>query len=71
MTEEEAKRRFMILNLLRLSGLVLVFLGIANVNGKLLPALTPWLGTVMLIGGVFEFFVIPVLLRRAWRRPPQ
>ncbi len=66
MTEEQAKRRFLMLNMVRLGGLITVMLGIGNVNGKLLPAFSPWLGAVLMIIGAADFFFAPMLLKRKW-----
>jgi hypothetical protein len=69
MTEELAKKRFMILNLVRFSALAFIFAGAANIGGKLLPELTPTLGYVLLVIGAIDFFLAPVLLKRMWRTP--
>jgi ABC-type uncharacterized transport system permease subunit len=67
MTEEEAKKRFMILNVVRFTAIAIVFAGIANIGGKLLPDLSPFLGYALLIAGVIDFFVAPMLLKRIWQ----
>lgn len=69
--EEQARARFNILNLVRFSGVALVFAGIANIAGKLLPDFAPWLGYVLFFLGIFEFYTLPVLLRRRWRKPEE
>jgi hypothetical protein len=69
MTEELAKKRFMILNLVRFSALAFIFCGAANIGRKLLPELTPTLGYVLLVIGAIDFFLAPVLLKRMWRTP--
>jgi hypothetical protein len=69
MTEEQAKKRFMILNLVRFSALAFIFAGAANIGQKLLPELTPTLGYVLLVIGAIDFFLAPVLLKRMWRTP--
>jgi hypothetical protein len=69
MSEELAKKRFMILNLVRFSALAFIFAGAANIGGKLLPDLTPTLGYVLLVIGAVDFFLAPVLLKRMWRTP--
>ena len=68
MTEEQAKRRFMVLNFVRLSALMMVMAGIANITGKFLPDLTPALGMVLLVIGAADFFIAPVLLKNHWRK---
>ena len=71
MNEDLAKARFFTLSFVRLLGLVCVFAGVANIGGKLFPELTPWLGYVLLVNGVADFFIIPVILKRKWRTPDQ
>ncbi len=71
MTEEQAKSRFMLLNLTRLGGLAFVMAGAANVSGKLLPDLAPYLGYACLITGAVDFFAAPILLKRLWRDQDQ
>lgn len=67
--EELARTRFGLLNLARFSGVALVFAGIANLAGKLLPGLAPWLGIVLFLAGIFGFYTVPVLLKRRWTGP--
>jgi hypothetical protein len=67
MNEDLAKRRFLTMQLLRLFALGLVMLGIANIGGKLLPDLSPYLGYGLLIFGAVDFFLVPILLKRAWQ----
>lgn len=67
--EELAKKRFMILNLVRLFALAMVLGGVTNIAGKWLPDLSPTLGYVLLVFGAADFFIAPVLLKRMWRTP--
>jgi len=71
MSEDQAKQRFMLLNLVRLSGLILVMVGLANVMGKLAPDLAPWFGRVLLVMGVADYYFAPMVLKRAWRNGDQ
>jgi hypothetical protein len=71
MTEDQAKARFMQLNLVRLMGLAFVMAGMANVAGKLMPEFTPWLGGILLLNGLFDFFILPNLLRKRWKKADQ
>jgi hypothetical protein len=68
MTEEQAKSRFMLLNLTRLGGLACVMAGAANIVGKFLPDLAPFLGYAFLVAGAVDFFAAPILLKRMWRK---
>jgi hypothetical protein len=67
--EDLAKKRFMLLNLVRLMGLVLTMGGLANLAGKFLPELAPLFGAFLLVTGAVDFFLVPALLKRAWRTP--
>jgi ABC-type uncharacterized transport system permease subunit len=68
-TEDLAKRRFLIISLIRLMGVLFVFSGIANIAGKLFPDFSPVLGYFLLINGIADFFIIPRILVRKWRTP--
>ncbi len=68
MTEDEAKRRFVLLNIVRLFAVILVMAGAANVAGKLLPELSPVLGYILIVVGAADFFLAPILLKRLWQR---
>jgi hypothetical protein len=71
MNEDRAKQRFLVMQLTRLAGLATVMLGIANVGGKLLPGLSPYLGYGLLIIGAVDFFLVPIMLKRAWQKQDQ
>ncbi len=65
--EEQAKGRFVVLNVMRLMALVMILFGIANALGRLLPEFTPWLGYVFIALGMFEFFFLPNIVSKGWR----
>ena len=67
-SEQLAKNRFTILTVVRFMDLALVLAGLANVNGKLLPEFTPYLGMVLVIVGAFGFFAVPIILKRSWKK---
>ena len=67
--EDQARARYNILNLVRFSAVALVFAGIANIAGKLLPDLAPWFGYALFFLGIFEFYSLPIHLKRRWRGP--
>jgi membrane protein YdbS with pleckstrin-like domain len=58
----------MVLNAVRIVGVVLVLLGILVVRDVL--QLPHEAGYVLLVAGVFEIFVMPQILARKWRTPP-
>ena len=66
--EQLVKNRFTILTVTRFLDLAVVLAGLANVNGQLLPELTPYLGMVLVIVGAFGFFAVPIVLKRSWAK---
>jgi hypothetical protein len=66
--EKLARQRFNTLNLVRFLGVASAFAGAANIGGKLLPDLAPWLGYFLLINGIADVFLIPALLKKSWTR---
>jgi len=74
---DPAKRRFFMLQATRLSGVAGVVLGMLMISGKSgAPAwleawLPSWLGYVLIASGLVDVFVIPPILVRKWRTPPQ
>ena len=70
MTEDQAKKRFFLLAAIRLSGVLIAFLGIAVIMRRLVePA--DIVGTALIAVGAFEVIILPVLLLRRWRTPPE
>lgn len=69
MTQDPAKGRFIVMQLVRLSGVALVMFGLAITVGRTdLPA--P-LGIVMVLIGLFEVLALPIILSRRWKSPPE
>mgnify|MGYP001268985530 CR=1 FL=1 len=66
--EELARKRFIILNILRFSGAIVVMMGLAISAGRLFPDFPPLLGYLFLILGMIEFFLMPILLKKSWNR---
>lgn len=64
-----AQRRFALISLSRFAAIALVFAGIANLAGKLLPTTAPFLGYGLFFLGVGGFYGFPMLLKRGWRTP--
>lgn len=67
--EDLAKQRFMLLQLARLGGLILVGIGVVILSGRLTDFKE--LGYVLLVLGAAEFFVLPRFLAKGWRTPRQ
>ena len=68
-----AAARFAVIQVLRLSGVALVILGLVIVAGpsQRLSGLPDWAGYIVLVVGLADVFVVPTLLARRWRSPPE
>ena len=69
MTEDEAlwKKRFHMFALLRLSGLAIVFLGMAVMLTDLMrPGGWPLVGGVLIVVGIVDAVIAPRILKRSW-----
>lgn len=67
--DDLARTRFIFLNLIRLGSLALVLFGLSIAAGKL--GLPQWVGAVVTVLGVGEFFFLPMLLAKRWKSPDQ
>ena len=69
MNEDLAKKRFFTLALLRFSGVISAFIGIAFISKR-------WIEPADVIGGLFlanaiiDVLVVPPILTRRWRTKP-
>lgn len=63
-TEAQSRQRFMLINAMRVAGVVMILAGIAVFNDAL--PLPEWAGWLLLVLGMFETFVTPTLLARVW-----
>lgn len=71
MTDDEAlwKKRFHLFALLRLTGLAIVFLGMAVMLTDLFrPGGWPLVGGLLIVVGIVDAVVAPRLLKRSWDR---
>lgn len=68
-TDDPAKARFFMLQLVRLGGLLLILGGILIVTETISGPM--FLGAGLLLLGMFEFFFLPVMMARRWKSPPQ
>jgi membrane protein YdbS with pleckstrin-like domain len=65
--KDPARARFFAIALVRLSGAVMVLLGLLITERRLD---LPWaLGVVLTVAGFFDVFVMPKILARRWRSP--
>ncbi|MEP2235649.1 MAG: hypothetical protein ABJM58_07850 [Alteripontixanthobacter sp.] len=67
--DELAKRRWGLLQLVRLGAALAVLLGIVIISGRLIAV--PAIGYALLVAGAFGFFALPVMLAKKWKSPPQ
>ena len=64
---DPAKARFLTIQAVRLSGLVLGVLG-ALVLGDIMP-LPEFVGYIFIVLGAFEVFIMPLFLTKRWKTP--
>ena len=71
MTDEEAKARarFFTISALQIGGAMMVLLGILIAAGRL--AAPPVAGYALIVVGLVDFAIVPRLLARRWRTPPE
>lgn len=69
MNEDLARRRFMILTLIRLSGVAMALFGLLIIAGK--ADLPRNAGYLLFVIGLVDTMLVPPLLARRWRTPPQ
>jgi len=64
--DARARNRFIVMNVSRFAGVGMVMLGMAIIQ-RVIDL--PWsLGVVLAVIGMFDFFVVPLLLAKAWKR---
>lgn len=64
--DEIAARRFFMLNAIRITGAIMIAIGLAIIaNG--FAGMPMLFGVVLLVFGILEFIVAPVFLARAWK----
>jgi len=69
LTEDAAKKRFFLISMTRLSGAILVMLGILVVNQNIdWPTMV---GYVLIVVGLVDMFYLPLVLARRWRSPDE
>jgi len=66
-TEDPARKRFLTIQAVRTAGVVMILLGMLVLRGKI--GWHPAIGWVLLINGMADVFVVPLLLARRWRSP--
>lgn len=68
-TEADARTRFLIIGAMRIAGVAMVLVGVLIVRG-VIPGYA-WAGVVIIVVGLVDTFVVPQMLARKWRTPPQ
>ncbi|UIP06574.1 hypothetical protein LY632_12910 [Erythrobacter sp. SDW2] len=63
--EALARKRFFMLQMIRLSGAFLALLGAIIISGRLIDI--PELGYVLLVIGALDLFLVPNMISRSWR----
>ena len=67
--KDPAFARFMLIQLSRLVGIVMVLAGLAMANGVIGP--DPVVGYGLILAGMVETFVIPVIMAKQFRSPKE
>ncbi|MFM6951369.1 MAG: hypothetical protein ACKOW1_10150 [Novosphingobium sp.] len=71
MTEDDtrARNRFIVIQLVRISGVAMVLVGLLVMNGRI-----DWpreVGFALAAVGLFEAMIAPILLARKWKTPSE
>lgn len=66
---DPAKARFAIINLVRITGVACIVLGILIATDRILAGVPDWIAYILIANGLIDAFVIPVILVRKWRTP--
>ena len=67
-----AKKRFFALSSMRIMGAIFVMAGFILIRGAWTLVGQPedrWIGVALVLLGVFDFAIMPLLLARRWRSP--
>ena len=68
-SDEAARTRFFVIGATRLIGVVIVLAGILGLKGRIpMPDVA---GYAFVAFGLIDVFVVPQILARKWRTPPQ
>jgi hypothetical protein len=69
MNEDLAKKRFIVMQMVRLAGVAIAMIGLLAIAGKIdLPREA---GIALFVVGLIEAMLLPTLLVRNWKTPPQ
>jgi len=70
MNDDPARTRFLVIGLVRLSGVALAFLGIVIMTDRLVEPAEIVGGAFIAIGAI-DVLIFPLILARRWRTPPK
>ena len=68
-SDEVARNRWMVINVVRVAGVVMVLVGLLILR-QVIPE-PAWAGYVIGAVGLADVFLVPLLLARKWRSPPE
>ena len=70
--EEEAKAqyRFLVINIVRISGAIMLVLGLAIISRGVFD-LPKGAGYVLFVVGIVDFMLVPLLLAKRWKSPKE
>jgi hypothetical protein len=63
--DDIGRKRFMVMNAVRFTGVGLAVFGAAIVAGKI--ALPPAIGYILIAAGAIDALIVPILLARSWK----
>lgn len=66
---DSAKRRFMVIQAMRWTGLALVIVGLLAINGRF--PLPREAGYGLALAGLIDALIVPSILARRWKSPPE
>lgn len=67
--EAKARQRFFVLGLVRLSGAVMLAMGLAVISNGFLDLPIP-VGFIFIVFGIVDFIILPLVLAKRWKSPP-
>lgn len=70
MSEDLAKQRFFLLQAMRITGAIFALLGLLVIAGKI-DLLPGWAGFILFALGMIVMLIVPPILARGWKSPPQ
>jgi len=68
-SDDVARNRWMVINALRVGGVVMVLVGLMIVRQVI--SVDAWAGYVIGAVGLADVFLVPLMLARKWRTPPE